>query len=165
MGRQEDKWFLALITGLLLSLAPFDVTAGKRWRVEQILALKQPPPGVVFEIVQKDPRALAWAIPHVRREIDRLRKRFPALPVAVVTHGREQFALQKRRAGHNSRIQRQARALVDSGVELHVCGTYARWRGLSPEDFPSWVSVATAGPTQIRDYEFLGYLRVVVRRH
>ncbi len=129
--------------------------------VDEIMAMPSPPEGVVFELVG-DATALRHMLPRVRDDIARLRRKFPHLPVAVVSHGSEQFALTRERASAEARVHRITRSLVqDQGVTLHVCGTYAQWHGVAPEDFPDYVDVAPAGPAQINLYKELGYLHVV----
>jgi hypothetical protein len=41
--------------------------------------------------------SLCWALPTVKKYIGQIRQRFPNMHFAVVTHGRELFALQKNR--------------------------------------------------------------------
>jgi intracellular sulfur oxidation DsrE/DsrF family protein len=121
------------------------------------------PHGVVFEIVDRDPSALEVALPWVKQAAQRLKARYPALPMALVTHGQEMFALQNGKRDSNPAVHQMAESLSrDDGIPVHVCGTYAGWRGLAPEDFPAYVDVAPAGPTQIRNYEALDYVRLVV---
>ena len=123
------------------------------------------PPGVVFEIVDRDPRALDHALPWVKQAAQRLKARFPGLPMALVVHGQEMFALQTAQRKHNASTHLLAESLVrDEGIPLHVCETYAGWRGVAPEDFPAYVDVAPTGPAQIRNYEALDYVRLVVPR-
>lgn len=130
--------------------------------VARILRAPEPPPGVVFEIVTGEEDGLDWALPLVRAQIERLRRRFPALPVAVVTHGEEMFGLAGEAAGGDPELHAlAARLRGEHGVTVHVCGTFAGWRGLAPEDFPEVVDVAAAGPAQVNDYRALGW--VVVR--
>jgi len=152
------SWFAALLVpGLALAALPEDDIA-------PILALSQAPPGVVFEIVSSDENALDWAIPRVRGAAERLRARFPGLPLAVVTHGREQFALsradQDRRKPLHDTIRRMT---AEEAIEVQVCGTHAGWRGLDREDFPDYVRVAPSATTALADYAELGYLKLVVR--
>ena len=59
----------------------------------KILAAPSAPAGVVFDIEEWDADALDWAIPMVVQRVEQLRKRFPGLPIAVVSHGDEEFAL------------------------------------------------------------------------
>lgn len=126
--------------------------------VEQLLAGDEMPVGVVFEIVEDEEDALGWALPRVRDYSRRLRERFPDLPIAVVTHGSEQFALLSREAdGELSGIHDAARSLRDDDIDLHVCGAHAGWYGHVSEDFPSYVDVSPSGPAQINDYANLGY--------
>ncbi len=132
-------------------------------QVERILHLPAPPAGVVFEIVNGDEAALQWALPAVRQLSLRLRARFPALPIAVVSHGKEEFALLQENQARYPQVHAAVRQLSEAdGIPLHVCGTHAGWRNKAKEDFPAYVDVAPAGPAQIRDYVALGYLQVVV---
>jgi len=131
--------------------------------VDGVLARTAAPPGIVFEIVDRDPRALELALPWVSQAAQRLKARFPGLPMALVTHGQEMFALQRGSQESNAAIHRLAERLSrDDGIPVHVCGTYAGRRGLAPEDFPDYIDFAAAGPTQIRDYEALDWVRLVV---
>lgn len=135
------------------------------YSLKSILDMPTAPEGVVIEIVTSDNNGLSWALPHAQAYIKRLRQRFAQLPIAIVTHGREQFALTRNNQAGQSKSHQIVQSLQkDSDVQVHVCGTYASWRGLSKEDFPEYVDVAAAGPAQINDYVALGYLRLVIRR-
>lgn len=131
--------------------------------LEQLLAAAEPPPGVVFEIVEGDEDALADLIPQTRAAIARLRGRYPQIEIAVVAHGREQFALQSRYRDRHADIHQGVRSLVDEQVPVHVCGTHASWYDVTPEDFPAYVDVPASGPAQIRHYQDLGF--VLLRVH
>lgn len=149
-----------LVSGLLL-LAGLAHAAPNP--LDALLARPAAPPGVVFEIVDRDPRALELALPWVRQAAQRLKARFPELPMALVTHGQEMFALQGQSQEANPGIHQLAERLSrDDGIPVHVCGTYAGWRGLAAEDFPDYIDVAATGPVQIRNYEALDWVRVVV---
>jgi intracellular sulfur oxidation DsrE/DsrF family protein len=133
--------------------------------LDDLLARSSAPPGVVFEIVDRDPRALEVALPWVKQASQQLKVRFPDLPMALVTHGQEMFALQSGARESNAAIHRLAKSLShDDGIPVHVCETYAGRRGLAAEDFPAYIDVAPTGPTQIRNYEALDYVRLVVPR-
>lgn len=132
--------------------------------VDQLLQASQAPAGVVFEIVTRDPNGLSWAVPWVQDQIQRLRVRFPELSIAVVSHGREQFALQRAHAEQQRNVQELTRSLVSDDITLHVCGTYAERRGITDEDFVDFVNVAAAGPAQVNDYVALGYLRIKIKK-
>lgn len=133
--------------------------------LDALLSSKTAPPGVVFEIVDRDPKALELALPWVKQASQRLKARFPSVPMALVTHGQEMFALQTKKQANNQAIHQIAQSLSrDDGIQVHVCETYANRRGLATEDFPTYVDVAPEGPAQIRNYESLDYVRVVVPR-
>jgi len=162
MFRQRALTWLSLVA--LLSLS-FTVSAQEAYSLKNILALTQPPEGVVVEIATADSAGLSWALPRAQKYVKQLRQRFKDLPIAIVTHGREQFALTRRNQTTKTKTHQSVRSLIqDSHVQVHVCGTYASWRGLSKEDFPDYVDVSAAGPAQINDYIALGYLRLVIHK-
>jgi intracellular sulfur oxidation DsrE/DsrF family protein len=133
--------------------------------LDELLARPSAPPGVVFEIVDRDSGALELALPWVKDAATRLKARHPGVPIALVTHGQEMFALQASQRAGNPKIHQLAESLSrDQGIPVHVCETYAGWRGLAPEHFPAYIDVAPSGPSQIRNYEALDYVRVVVPR-
>lgn len=133
--------------------------------VSVLMQEEQAPVGVVFEIAEADEQALDWALPLIRRSVKALRGRFPDLPVAVVTHGREQFALETQGREQHAQVHRQVQTLVQQQrIPVYICETHASWRDKSAEDFPDYVNVAVAGPTQVRDYVEIGYRLVRLRR-
>jgi intracellular sulfur oxidation DsrE/DsrF family protein len=139
---------------LILGLPPaFGAT------VDEVIAATQAPEGVVFEIVSSNDDLLRSLMPKVVKKIERLRKRFPDLPIAVVTHGTEQFALMSNHRAAEPRLHALVQTLVsEQHIDVHVCGTYAERHGFSPEDFPDYVNVSAEGPAQINDYRALGYV-------
>lgn len=130
--------------------------------VEALLVRSEAPQGVVFEIVEVDEAALEELLPQVRAAIREIRKKFPDTEFALVSHGREEFALQTRYQGENAEIHQQVQSLVNDDVPVHVCETHAGWYGVTAEDFPEYVNVAPTGPGQIKLYEELGYELIVI---
>lgn len=125
---------------------------------DYLIARDQRPEGVVIEIVSSDRMLLNTLLPELNADIQRLRNKYPDLPIAIVTHGQEQFMLTR----NNRSEAEQAHGVVEQlavkdDIEVHVCGTYASWFGVSENDFPEYVNVAPAGPVQINNYEELGY--------
>jgi len=132
--------------------------------LNRVLALEEAPDGVVFEIVEGDAGALNWAIPKTVEMIERLRERFPGLPVAVVSHGAEQFALKSEAAEDYRPVHDAVRSLSgEQEVEVHVCGAHASWYDVDESDFPDYVDVVPAGPVQIKQYRELGYQLILVQ--
>ncbi|MCG7874689.1 MAG: DsrE family protein [Candidatus Thiodiazotropha lotti] len=132
--------------------------------IERLLQAKEEPAGVVFEILEDDDDALGWALPKIAKLSARLRERFPDLAIAVVTHGREQFALLADESdGLLAPIHEDARQLRADEIDLHVCGTHASWDGYTPEDFPDYIDVSPSAPAQIRDYQNLGFVLIVLQ--
>lgn len=133
-------------------------------QVDRLLQAEEEPVGVIFEILEDDDDALGWALPLVVRLSAQLRQRFTDLPIAVVTHGREQFGLLSDDAeGLMAPIHDNARKLRSEDVDLHVCGVHAGWDGYTPEDFPDYVDVSASGPAQINDYRNLGYELILLQ--
>lgn len=137
-------------------------SAGTEEKIQEILAQDDAPFGVVFEIVEGRDDALKWAIPAVNQYVKQLRERFPDIGLAVVSHGSEQFGLMKSKQQENAKVHKTVQSLVASDVPVHVCGTHASWKGKNADDFPDYVDVAPAGPTEIRNYEAMGYVLVEV---
>lgn len=133
--------------------------------IAPLLALDKAPPGVIFEIAESDQSDLAWVIPQIDAYVRRLRKRFPDINLAVVSHGAEQFGLMASAEKSLPAVHRIVRNLVgEQKVPLHVCQVNAAWNDIGPEAFPDYVDVAAYGPAQIQDYESLGYVRIRVKR-
>ena len=131
--------------------------------IDTILAEKEAPAGVVIEIVSDEYGLLSDLLPTIKKDIERLRQRFPGLPIAIVSHGSEQFDLTTKNRKQESTAHRITEELVmEEEVDVHVCGTHAGWYGVTPEDFPEYVDVATTGPAQINDYEAMGYELIVL---
>ncbi len=128
-----------------------------------LLEQKQAPAGVVFEIVSDDEDLLEELLPTLKKDIEKLRKRFPNLPIVIVTHGKEQFSL----ITANSKTEQTTHSLVkdlvkSSDIDFHVCETHASWYGITSEDFPDYIDVSATGPAQINDYEEMGYELIIL---
>jgi len=149
--------FLCLLMGLAGPVAA-------QPEVDELIAAGEAPPGVVFEIVESEEDALAWALPRVVAMTERLRRHYPDLPVAIVSHGPEQFGLlDSNRGDEFDRIHAEAEGLGGNDIDLHICGVHAGWYGHDEDDFPAYVDVAVSGPAQMRDYENFGYVLVPLR--
>jgi intracellular sulfur oxidation DsrE/DsrF family protein len=156
--RNRARHFLLLTLTLLASLQ----VAPANQDVEALLVRAEAPEGVVFEIVEADESALDVLLPRVRTAIERIRARFPQTEFAVVSHGREEFALQRKYQGEYAEVHQQVRLLVAEDVPVHVCEIHAGWYGVGAEDFPEYVNVAPTGPGQVELYRELGYDLIVM---
>ena len=130
--------------------------------VDAILEYRDAPAGVVFEIVEDDETILEELIPQVIEAIERIRARFPQTEFAVVSHGIEEFALQKQYREDYPELHAQVQALVADDVPVHICETHAGWYGITADDFPDYVDVAPTGPGQLNLYLDLDYVLVVI---
>lgn len=125
--------------------------------LQEILTLQEAPAGVVVEIMKPDARALQEHLVEIRNAIDQIRRKYPGLPVALVSHGAEQFTLTSENSSKYKTLHKEIKALSKDNIDVHVCGTHASWRGLTPEDYPEFIDVTHTGPAQINDYLNTGY--------
>ena len=131
--------------------------------VARLIAAGTPPPGVVFEVVSGDEATLERVLPVIREHARALRARFPDLPVAVLTHGSEQFSLLSETAGRYADLHALVAALgEDDGVPVQVCGNHASWRGKGREDFPDDVEVVSAAGATLAGYRDAGFVVIVM---
>lgn len=131
--------------------------------IDSILAGKQAPAGIVFEIVSDEDDLLHHLLPVVKSDIKKLRDRFPDLPIAIVSHGKELFVLTSENSKNELNTHRLVKDLVQKdNIDVHVCGTHAGWYGVTPDEFPGYVDVSPAGPAQIDDYEEMGYEVIIL---
>lgn len=152
-------FFTLILPGLLFTQVSLATDTNEQ--VEEILALKEAPAGIVFEIVTGEANSLEWALPETQGYIKELRARFPDIDIAIVTHGDEQFALKATNNKKYKKVHSLTQQLVQKDhVPLHVCGTYAGWKNVGEEEFPEYVNVAAAGPATINDYVALGYILI-----
>jgi len=154
-----------IAASVLLSLfIPFAL-ASTESDVNFLLNAKNPPPGVVFEIVEGKRTDLQWAIPATQTYIRKLRAKNPAMKFAIVSHGSEQFGLLTSEQSKQVATHKKVRSLVQNDdVPLHVCGTHASWYDKNEKDFPEYVDVVPAGPAKIRDYQRKGYALIVINQ-
>jgi hypothetical protein len=117
---------LACCFSLCLGLGLIAPAAAATATLDELLARSLSPPGVVFEIADRDPRALELALPWVKDAAERLKARHPGVPMALVTHGQEMFALQRSQRGGNAKVHQLAESLGrEQGIPVHVCETHA----------------------------------------
>lgn len=150
---------------LILSLTLLSTTSAWADYVDTLIAREYAPDGVVFEISSGETDLLSKVLPTVKANIEKLRDRFPELPIAIVTHGNEQFSLLT----ENLRTEAPTHGLIEKlvkseGIDVHVCGTHAEWKNKAPEDFPDYVNVSASGPAQIKTYIELGYELIIVHK-
>ena len=138
--------------------------AANQKEIDQILKMDSAPFGVIFEVVEGDKDALNWAIPKIKEYAKLLKAKFPDIGIAVVSHGKEQFGLLKSNQKQNKEVHEAVKSLVqDDSIPVHICGTHASWYNKTESDFPDYVDVAPAGPTEINNYEEMGYVLVVMQ--
>ena len=140
------------------------VHAASNAEIEQIFQADEPPPGVVFEIIEDDPDDLEEVIDETVRLIERLRKHFPSMEFAVVSHGPELFALQAENQKEYAELHQTIRSLKKQDITTHVCETFAGWSGVTAEQFPDYVDVTPVGPVQIKNYKELGFFHHLVEK-
>ncbi len=129
--------------------------------VNQVLKQDTPPPGIIFTVREYDEDALYWVLPRVEKYLLELRQRYPKLQIAMLSHGDEIVSLTSdNRKNHKTTHNLLQKLVTQHGLLFHVCGTMAEMSGLDPEDFPDYVDVVPYGPSQIEDYQHLGFVLI-----
>ena len=153
-----------LLTTLLMLLAWPACAGSTDDRIEELLALQTAPAGVVFDVDEWDIDALKWGIPLIRDYVDRLRKRFPEIEIAVVSHGDEEFALLKRARDNYESVHQGVEALVDDQVPVHICAGHAIMNGYSESGFVDYVERVSSGVETIAKYQMRGFVHIPVEQ-
>lgn len=97
-------------------------------------------------------------------QVKLVKRAYPAVDIAVVSHGAEEFALQKSASTEYADVHNLFNNLVSTqGVSIHVCGAVGGLKQLTQEDFPEFVSYSASGMAQVNDYKSLGYSVVVIK--
>lgn len=163
MTKEQRMTLLPKVQSLLYILLLFITTPVQPTSIASLLKEKQPPAGVVFEIVSDEEDYLKQQLPTLNKDIERIRQRFPGPDIAIVTHGKEQFSLTQNNSKNEQAMHSLVKDMVNKNdIDMHVCGTHASWYGVTLEDFPDYVDVSSTGPAQINDYEALGYEVIVL---
>ncbi len=132
-------------------------------KIAKILTQKEVPDGVVFELIgSENNNYLPNALEKIEAYKKQLQAKFPKIEIAVVSHGAEQFKLTKNNAKESQQSHKRVQRLVAADVPVHICETHASWRVVTAEDFPDYITPSPQGPAQIRQYQELGYILVVV---
>jgi len=134
-------------------------------QVAKLLQANTEPDGVVFDIETLDKNALKPLTTYVITQVELLKKAFPNVDIAMVSHGAEEFSLQTTAKNTYSGTHNLLSELAsESGVSVHVCGAVGALKQLTQEDFPDFVSYSASGLAQINDYKALGYSVIVIKQ-
>lgn len=155
--RSISSIFVLGVLTIYLITSSILAAANTLQEVAAIAAQKNPPKGIVFEIIENKEHDVQWTIHLVNKASNQLRQRFPNLKIVVVSHGNEIFALTKSKRTAYQSIHSLVEQLKRNNIPLQVCGTAASWQNKSAADFPEYVEVVDAAPVKIEFYEDLGY--------
>jgi len=156
------KFIASLV--LIISLIPLISYADEEAEtIAEIMEMTETPDGVVFELIgSEDSDYLPSGLKKIEAYKKQLQGKFPKLDIAVVSHGAEQFELTKDNAKTEKESHQRVQRLVAADVPVHICETHASWRAIKAEDFPDYIISSPQGPAQIRQYQELGYILVVI---
>lgn len=150
----------AIIALAVLSISGI-VTANDN-KIDKILKMETMPDGVVFEVVSGNENYLKIALSKFDVYQKRLKEKFPNIELAIVTHGSEQFALTKANKKKYEATHQKIQKISNDDVPVHICETHAGWRNVTAQDFPDYVNVSATGPSQIKQYQELGYILIIL---
>jgi intracellular sulfur oxidation DsrE/DsrF family protein len=140
-------------------IASADAPASPADEVAGLIGADTAPAGVVFEVVSGDETELDRVLPEIRELARRLRERFPELPLAVLTHGSEQFSLLGENTARYGKLHELASAFTENDrIPVQVCGNHASWRGKGDADFPDYVEVVSSAASKLTEYREAGYV-------
>ena len=159
MTQLFSRYFLM---AFLLIAGISNVVQANEQKVNEVLAMETPPDGIVFEVVSGNKDYLKTALDRFEIYQKQLKEKFPNIELAIVSHGSEQFSLTKQNQQAFKGTHEQVQRITGSDVPVHICETHASWYDIAAEDFPDYVSVSSQGPQQIRDYQELGFLLIVL---
>ncbi len=126
--------------------------------IREIVTADTPPAGIIFTLREYEDDALEWVLPRVASYLTTIHKKFPDLPVAMLSHGDELMAASTDQIPEFRSMHRLLRQLIDEqGLVFHICESAASMNGLDEADFPDYVSVVPYGPAQVENYLALGY--------
>ena len=149
---------------VILGFSTISAFADDKLDIGKILAMSEAPEGVVFELIgSENSQYLPNSLSKIESYKTQLKNTFPNIEIAVVAHGSEQFELTKDNAKQEKKSHDLVKRITLDDVPVHICETHASWRGIEAADFPDYITVSAQGPIQIRQYQELGYLLVVVR--
>ena len=158
--KQSLRQYLTLTFILLSALTGF--AHANEAKVKKVLAMEAAPDGIVFEVVSGNKDYLKTALDRFELYQKQLKEKFPDIELAIVSHGSEQFSLTKQNKEAFKDTHQQVQRITQGDVPVHICETHASWYDISAEDFPDYVSVSSQGPQQIRDYQELGFLLIIL---
>ena len=150
-------WLLLI---LLCSSLSLQAQSYRHSAVDEIVAAAEAPEGVVFDLVSWEDHSWDWAAPMLQSLTGQLWQHYPALEIALVSHGFELFDLSERSGNTERQSIQQLQRLAEAGLDVHICGRYASTRFFQPEAFLPFVDFAASGEAQIEDYIKLGFVRV-----
>ena len=85
------------------------------------------------------------------------------LPVAVVTHGSEQFSLLSANTGRYGELHGLVTAFADEDrIPVEVCGNHASFRGKGRDDFPAYVEVVNSASSRLSEYREARYVIITM---
>ena len=87
------KPFSTLFSLLAIWVLTTSISQANQYSIEEVLALKTAPTGVVFEVVSGNEDYLQTALVDFEEHQKQLTEQFPDIKLAIVSHGSEQFAL------------------------------------------------------------------------
>lgn len=160
---QNLRVFLTLSLILIVSLFSHTVMANDKADIDKILAMNSAPNGVVFELIGRENSSyLPTALTKIDAYKNQLKKKFPNIKVAVVSHGAEQFELTTNNAKKEIKSHQLVKRITAEDVPVHICEGHASWRQVNAKDFPSYITPSASGPAQIRQYQAQAYVLVIV---
>lgn len=131
-------------------------------QVNELLAFKAAPVGVVFEVVSWEEGYLKTALDNFEVYQKQLKAKFPDIKLAIVSHGNEQFSLTEANKEKYKDTHKQVQRITQTEVPVQICAAHATMRAVNVKAFPSYVSIVARAPEEIAKYQALGYTLIIL---
>ncbi|MEJ2309839.1 MAG: hypothetical protein P8Z78_11045 [Gammaproteobacteria bacterium] len=134
---------------------------GETPELEDILYIirnDEAPSGVVLHTREYDEAAFYWVAPRLEYYVLLIRKKYPAIPLVILSHGDEIRSLTTTMTSKYPDVHDIIRRLVEKqNVDFQICGAYAAMNNLDESAYPGYVNVIPSAPSALSEYRTLGY--------
>ena len=153
-------WLVAMLCALATVLPAAEQSPSlypEQGEIDRLLSGPEPA-GVLLLVMEHDEEALQWVLPRVIHYTGQLQGKWRELPIVLLSHGDEMFALRSEYGVLYPGIHKMARDLVENrGVVFNVCESWASNEGVAWDEFPDFIDVVPFAPAEIENYRHLDF--------
>ncbi len=126
--------------------------------IRYLIARDEKPQGVLIHTREYDEDAYIWVAPRLEYYVFLLRKKFPDVPVIIISHGDEMRSFTRANRVEYQRVHASIKRMVEMfDVDFQVCGSFASYNNIDASEFPEYINVIPSAPAAFADYRELGF--------